>query len=116
MTTPHATTRHAEVAGAGFAGLTVATALAQNAAAVSSALRGPTSKKDTETRFGDVTRAAVSALERDYDPPEGGFGRAPKFPPSMVLEFLRRHSERVPPADREPALLMAAILLVGIVS
>jgi uncharacterized protein YyaL (SSP411 family) len=72
----------------------VATALAQNAAAVSSALRGPTSKKDTQTRFGDVTRAAVSALERDYDPPAGGFGRAPKFPPSMVLEFLLRHHRR----------------------
>src|ERR1700722_15024319 len=72
----------------------VATALAQNAAAVSRALRGPTSKTDTQTRFGDVTRAAVSALERDYDPPAGGFGRAPKFPPSMVLEFLLRHHRR----------------------
>jgi uncharacterized protein len=72
----------------------VATALAENAAAVSSALRGPTSKKDTETRFRDVTRASVSSLERDYDPPEGGFGRAPKFPPSMVLEFLLRHHRR----------------------
>jgi uncharacterized protein YyaL (SSP411 family) len=72
----------------------VATALAQNAAAVSRALRGPTSKTDTQTRFGDVTRACVSALERDYDPPAGGFGRAPKFPPSMVLEFLLRHHRR----------------------
>ena len=58
------------------------------------ALRGPTSKTDTETRFRDVTRASVSALERDYDPPAGGFGRAPKFPPSMVLEFLLRHHRR----------------------
>src|SRR5580693_8701765 len=72
----------------------VATALAENAAAVSRALRGPTSKKDTQTRFRDVTRTSVSALERDYDPPEGGFGRAPKFPPSMVLEFLLRHHRR----------------------
>src|SRR5579859_7385998 len=72
----------------------VATALAQNADAVSRALRGPTSKTDTQTRFGDVTRASVSALERDYDPPAGGFGRAPKFPPSMVLEFLLRHHRR----------------------
>ena len=82
----------------------VATALAENAAAVSRALRGPTSKKDTETRFRDVTRSSVSSLERDYDPPEGGFGRAPKFPPSMVLEFLLRHHHRT----KDPAALRMA--------
>src|SRR5580704_13089109 len=82
----------------------VATALAENAAAVSRALRGPTSKTDTETRFRDVTRASVSALERDYDPPEGGFGRAPKFPPSMVLEFLLRHHHRT----KDPVALRMA--------
>ena len=37
---------------------------------------------------------AVAALAADYDTQRGGFGRAPKFPPSMVLEFLLRHSER----------------------
>src|SRR6266702_1529565 len=36
---------------------------------------------------------AVAALAADYDTQGGGFGRAPKFPPSMVLEFLLRHSE-----------------------
>ncbi len=36
----------------------------------------------------------MSALERDYDAAHGGFGRAPKFPPSMVLEFLLRHHRR----------------------
>jgi uncharacterized protein YyaL (SSP411 family) len=38
--------------------------------------------------------AAVEALARDFDEPHGGFGGAPKFPPSMVLEFLLRHSAR----------------------
>ena len=33
---------------------------------------------------------AVAALARDFDDPRGGFGGAPKFPPSMVLEFLLR--------------------------
>ena len=33
---------------------------------------------------------AVSLLEREYDGVNGGFGTSPKFPPSMVLEFLRR--------------------------
>jgi uncharacterized protein len=29
-------------------------------------------------------------LQREFDPTHGGFGRAPKFPPSMVLEALLR--------------------------
>ena len=35
---------------------------------------------------------AVSALVRLEDPEHGGLGRAPKFPPSPVLEFLVRHA------------------------
>ncbi|MEI7057762.1 thioredoxin domain-containing protein [Nocardioides sp. CCNWLW239] len=34
--------------------------------------------------------AAVEKLAGEFDPMAGGFGGAPKFPPSMVLEFLRR--------------------------
>nr|WP_198423991.1 thioredoxin domain-containing protein [Microlunatus antarcticus] len=34
--------------------------------------------------------AARTTLARDFDPTYGGFGRAPKFPPSMVLEALLR--------------------------
>ncbi|WP_372409152.1 thioredoxin domain-containing protein [Streptomyces luteireticuli] len=37
---------------------------------------------------------ALMALTRDFDAVRGGFGGAPKFPPSMVLEFLLRHHER----------------------
>jgi uncharacterized protein len=40
---------------------------------------------------------AVATLAADYDGQRGGFGGAPKFPPSMVLEFLLRHSERPGP-------------------
>jgi uncharacterized protein YyaL (SSP411 family) len=36
--------------------------------------------------------AAVSVLMQDFDPQSGGFGGAPKFPPSMVLEFLIRYA------------------------
>jgi len=35
--------------------------------------------------------AAVRSLGQDFDARRGGFGGAPKFPPSMVLEFLLRH-------------------------
>jgi uncharacterized protein YyaL (SSP411 family) len=37
---------------------------------------------------------AVAGLADGYDARRGGFGGAPKFPPSMVLEFLLRHHER----------------------
>jgi uncharacterized protein YyaL (SSP411 family) len=42
----------------------------------------------------EVLKAAVEKLRDDIDPVNGGFGGAPKFPPSMVLEFLLRHHER----------------------
>ncbi len=45
-----------------------------------------------------ITRAvldgAVRTLALEYDADAAGFGGAPKFPPSMVLEFLWRHGER----------------------
>ncbi|MGW0186915.1 thioredoxin domain-containing protein [Streptomyces sp. NPDC003362] len=37
---------------------------------------------------------ALLGLTREYDPQRGGFGGAPKFPPSMVIEFLLRHAAR----------------------
>ncbi|CAM3654480.1 thioredoxin domain-containing protein [Mycolicibacterium frederiksbergense] len=37
---------------------------------------------------------AVAAVLRDEDVQRGGFGAAPKFPPSAVLEALLRHYER----------------------
>ncbi|HSI27036.1 MAG TPA: thioredoxin domain-containing protein, partial [Aeromicrobium sp.] len=38
--------------------------------------------------------AAVGQLATQFDEQGGGFGSAPKFPPSMVLEFLLRHHAR----------------------
>ncbi|MFZ2012416.1 MAG: thioredoxin domain-containing protein [Nocardioides sp.] len=37
--------------------------------------------------------AAVEVLAGDFDERRGGFGGAPKFPPSMVLELLRRRDD-----------------------
>ncbi|HZF92014.1 thioredoxin domain-containing protein [Streptomyces sp.] len=48
---------------------------------------------------------ALLGLTREYDPQRGGFGGAPKFPPSMVIEFLLRHAART---GSEGALQMAA--------
>jgi uncharacterized protein len=35
---------------------------------------------------------AVEKLAAEFDPMAGGFGNAPKFPPTMVLELLRRYA------------------------
>ncbi|MCX4234141.1 thioredoxin domain-containing protein [Streptomyces ortus] len=48
---------------------------------------------------------ALLGLTRDYDATHGGFGGAPKFPPSMAVEFLLRHHART---GSEGALQMAA--------
>ncbi|MFC0547328.1 thioredoxin domain-containing protein [Kutzneria chonburiensis] len=42
----------------------------------------------------EVLDGAVVSMLAEYDRAHGGFGRAPKFPPSMILEFLLRHHER----------------------
>jgi len=42
----------------------------------------------------DLLDKAVVRLDRVRDRHRGGFGGAPKFPPSMVLEFLLRHHDR----------------------
>jgi len=42
----------------------------------------------------DALDGAELAMLPEYDRKNGGFGTAPKFPPSMVLEFLLRHHER----------------------
>jgi uncharacterized protein len=49
----------------------------------------------TESAVDDrVLAAAVDKLAAEFDHQHGGFGGAPKFPPSMLLEFLLRYHER----------------------
>jgi uncharacterized protein YyaL (SSP411 family) len=50
-----------------------------------------------------VLAGAVDRLGEEFDDRHGGFGTAPKFPPSMLLEFLLRHHERT---GSQPALSM----------
>ena len=42
----------------------------------------------------EVLNQAFSALAGNFDEANGGFGGAPKFPPSMTLMFLLRHHRR----------------------
>ncbi|NMR19432.1 thioredoxin domain-containing protein [Cellulomonas fimi] len=51
---------------------------------------------------------SLAAISRDFDATRGGFGGAPKFPPSMVLEWLLRHHARTGDTD---ALTMATSTL-----
>ncbi|HET9897782.1 MAG TPA: thioredoxin domain-containing protein [Streptosporangiaceae bacterium] len=97
----------------------IAAALAKTPARATSA-RGPSDGQAPGHAPGQAPRqslgqateladAAVAALARRYDSARGGFGGAPKFPPSPALEFLLRRSERTPgtgAADR--ALAMAS--------
>jgi uncharacterized protein YyaL (SSP411 family) len=48
----------------------------------------------TEMLTTDVLNTAFSALNGSFDQTHGGFGGAPKFPPSMTLMFLLRHHKR----------------------
>ena len=67
----------------------IAGALAQNSEAIAESMRAsqPFSAQA-------VTEEAVVTLSQGYDRVDGGFGGAPKFPPSMLIEFLLRYHER----------------------
>jgi uncharacterized protein len=60
-----------------------------------------------QAQLSQASEAAITGLKSDYDAEQGGFGGAPKFPPSTVLEFLLRHHERVAGPSGELALRMA---------
>ena len=73
-------------------------------ASVAEQLRAHTGPPAPSPLDAEVCATAVSRLRTTYDETRGGFGGAPKFPPSMVLEFLLRHHARTGSAD---ALAMA---------
>jgi uncharacterized protein YyaL (SSP411 family) len=66
---------------------TLARGMAASQAAAAVRLDGPPEDVD-----GALLSAAVRSLAGSEDEIDGGFGAAPKFPPSAVLEFLIRHA------------------------
>src|SRR5882724_4072350 len=46
-----------------------------------------------------ILETAYKQLDRSYDPKEGGFGNAPKFPRPVALNFLTRFYARDPKSD-----------------
>src|SRR6185295_2813335 len=51
---------------------------------------------------------AFASLAKGFEPKEGGFGRAPKFPAAMAMDFLLRHHART---KRPDALYMVEFSL-----
>ncbi len=59
-----------------------------------------------------ILDAAYRQIERSYDPKEGGFGSAPKFPRPVTLNFLSRFYARNPKSESgKQALEMALFTL-----
>src|SRR5437764_3036672 len=77
------------------------------------ALRESQSAAPGEGRIDDsVLNAAYRQIDRSYDPKEGGFGNAPKFPRPVKLNFLTRFYARDPKSDSgKHALDMALFTL-----
>ena len=77
------------------------------------ALRESQSAAPSEGKIdGSVADAAYRQIDRSYDPKEGGFGSAPKFPRPVTLNFLTRFYARDPRSDSgKHALDMALFTL-----
>jgi len=56
-----------------------------------------------------VLEAAYKQLDRSYDPKEGGFGNAPKFPRPVTVNFLTRFYARDPKGDADKQALEMAL-------
>jgi uncharacterized protein YyaL (SSP411 family) len=69
-------------------------AVEQQGAAITEAVTQASTRLTPDRLDDDALSAAVRVLVREGDPVHGGFGRAPKFPPSMTLEHLLRHHAR----------------------
>src|SRR5438094_4452559 len=77
------------------------------------ALRDSQSRPTDENKIDpSILDAAYQQLDRSYDPKEGGFGSAPKFPRPVTLNFLTRFYARDPRSDSgKHALEMALFTL-----
>jgi uncharacterized protein YyaL (SSP411 family) len=57
-----------------------------------------------------ILDAAYRQIDRSYDPKEGGFGNAPKFPRPVTLNFLTRFYARDPKSDSGKQALEMVLL------
>ncbi|GGK14910.1 hypothetical protein GCM10010124_04410 [Pilimelia terevasa] len=73
--------------------------LAQGAALVEAVAGAQAVAGRPQPLTADLLDGAVATLAGQYDRVRGGFGGAPKFPPSMDLPFLIRHHQRTGSAE-----------------
>src|ERR671931_23749 len=86
-------------------------AVGRSAAAIVEAVRRSSELEPSREPLQEsLLAAAERELRSQFDPEWGGFGRAPKFPPASVLEFLLRRHLR---AADEDALEMVTRTLDG---
>jgi uncharacterized protein YyaL (SSP411 family) len=65
-------------------------------------------QSDDDVPDAELLAQAIDQLKKEFDAQNGGFGGAPKFPPSMLLEFLLRETARTGVGE---AYLMASATL-----
>src|SRR5262245_45897922 len=81
----------------------------ENAKSLREHLIRPAFRKAQEEKIDtDLLDTAYRTIASRFDSREGGFGSAPKFPPSMSIDFLLRYSDRT---GSEQALHMATLTL-----
>jgi len=74
--------------------------IVEQGSSIVEALRGSQSAARVEGKIdGSAIDAAYRQIDRGYDPKEGGFGNAPKFPRPVTLNFLTRFYARDPKSD-----------------
>jgi uncharacterized protein YyaL (SSP411 family) len=93
-------TRRAEIV---ESGTEIARKLAEAAEATADGAGGPRARLDA-----GLLDRSVDALAARFDQRNGGFGGAPKFPPSMVLELLLRQDARAGADNPRPLEMVTA--------
>ncbi len=87
----------------------------KSAGEVTEQLRAITTNGKSDSALPDakLLATAFQQISSSFDPEEGGFGAAPKFPRPAVMDFLLHQAERknVSKADREKALEMTSLTL-----
>src|SRR5437867_8280366 len=74
--------------------------IVEQGASIVAALRESQASGTAEAKIDTaILNAAYKQFDRSYDPKEGGFGNAPKFPRPVTLNFLTRFYARDPKRD-----------------
>jgi uncharacterized protein YyaL (SSP411 family) len=89
--------------------------IAASGAKIIDALRdAQSSQPESAPKIGiDVFEKAYQQLDRSYDPREGGFSTAPKFPRPVALNFLTRFYARDPKSENGKHALEMDLLTLG---